>query len=273
MLLISVTIIGFCFTLYFQSDLDVKSMNIEQYKDLNYNESRSHSLADIDKKIIPLKLENLIQEIYEKNKVAGERTRIMEIGPGNGRVLMELTKMFPDVEFYGINKEKTKTFYRRESYMLTALKFEIFTKADIDNVDLPYIVFQDLDFGARIPYGENKFDLVYTQGVLPLIKYKFEFLNEIMRIMKPGGFSFHTEINRINIYSRGVLMDFREALKDMRKRGHDIYLLENQSTLRFKKTTHNVFFPVVPHQPIPSNTGALTNEQRRPYMGYNLIYE
>jgi hypothetical protein len=128
MFIISIAMIGFCFTLYFQSNLDVQTINFERYKDLTYNEARSHSLEELNELVLPLKMENVIREIIEKNKIAGERTRIMEIGPGNGRVLMTLKKMFPEAEFYGINKEKTITFYRRESYMLTALKFDIASK-------------------------------------------------------------------------------------------------------------------------------------------------
>ena len=70
MFIISVTMIGFCFTLYFQSDLDVQTINFERYKDLTYNESRSHSLEELNQLLLPLKIEGLIQEIMEKNKAA-----------------------------------------------------------------------------------------------------------------------------------------------------------------------------------------------------------
>src|SRR5690606_12211020 len=146
-------------------------------------------LSDFNKKIAPHKLEDILREIYEKNRTSGERTRVMEIGAGNGRVLMELKKLFPNVEFYGINKEKTHTFYRRESFILTALKFEIFSKQEVEDIELPYVVFQDMDFGARIPYAENKFDLIFSQETISYIKYKFELFNEIMRVLKPAGIS------------------------------------------------------------------------------------
>ncbi len=71
-------------------------------------------------------------------------------------------------------------------------------------MDLPYIVFQDLDFGNRIPYEENKFDLIYSQDTVSYIKYKFELFNEIMRVLKPGGISIHTDVTGMNIYSKGA---------------------------------------------------------------------
>lgn len=245
-------------------------MNWDQFKNLQYNEERSHSLADLNSKIAPYKIQDEIREIYERNRLAGQKTRVMEIGAGNGRVLMELTKLFPDVEFYGINREKTRTFYRRESFILTALKFEIFNKAEVNEIDLPYVVFQDLDFGAQIPYGEGKFDVIYSQDTISEIKYKFELFNEIMRVLKPGGISYHTDLTGLNIYSQGLVMELRDAVGEIRKSGIDIKTLENRQTIRFKRPSHPVTFPVTPHQPIPVNLNSISQELRRPDMGYNL---
>jgi SAM-dependent methyltransferase len=270
LLFISCVIVGFCLSLYFQNDQTVQTMNWDQYKNLQYNEERSHSLADFNKKISPYNLEDLIQEIHEKNRLAGEKTRVMEIGAGNGRVLMELKKLFPEVEFYGINKEKTHTFYRRESFILTALKFEIFNKFEIEQVELPYLIFQDLDFGATIPYDENKFDLVYSQSTIQHIKYKFELFNEIMRILRPEGLSLHTDVSGLTLYSRGLVLGLRDALAEIRRRGIEIHTLEDPLSIRFKKPKATLIFPVIPHQPIPLNLNNLSKELRRPEMGYNI---
>jgi SAM-dependent methyltransferase len=272
LLFISLIIIGFCLSLYFQTGPSVQSVNWEQYKTMEFREDRSLSLSDFDSKIAPYRLEDIIQELLEKNRLAGEKTRIMEINPGNGRMLMELKKLFPEVEFYGINREKTHTFYRRESFILTALKFQIFNKTDIDQIELPYIVFQDLDFGARIPYDEDKFDIVYSHDIIPRYKYKFELFNEIMRVLKPGGISYHTNVTGMNIYSKGLVVDLRDALAEIRRRGIDINTLENRTSIRFRKSSENTLFPVTPHQPIPENPASLPQEMRRPEMGYNLTY-
>lgn len=270
LVLFSATMVAFCFSLFFQTEQTVQSLNVDQFQNLQYNEERSHSLKELNEKIQPYQLEAVIREVYEKNLLAREKTRVMEIGPGNGRVLMELKKLFPDVEFYGINKEKTHTFYRRESYMLTGLKFEIFTKAEVEAIDLPYVVFQDLDFGARIPYEENKFDVVYSQATIPYIKYKFELFNEIIRILKRGGVSFHTDVSNLNIYNKGVVLDLRDALAEIRRRGIEIHNLEDKDSIRFKKGTQDLFFPVTPHQPIPENPTNISPELRKPQMGYNI---
>ncbi len=271
LLTISCIIIGLCLSLYFQNEQTVQTMNWDQYKNLQYNDEPSHSLQDLNKKHAPFKLVESIHEIYEKNRLAGEKTRVMEIESGNGRVLMELKKLFPNVEFYGINKEKTLTFYRRESFILTALKFQMFTKDELEKTELPYIIFQDLDFGARIPYDDNKFDLIFSQSVIGTIKYKFELFSEIMRVLRPGGSSFHTDLPTIHIYSKGIILDLRDALAEMRRSGIDINTLENRNTLRFKKGDVAAPFPVSPHYTIPEDTSNLPLELRRPEMGYNLV--
>lgn len=270
LLLFSLIMIGFILTLYFQTESTVQSMNYEQYKSLQYNESRSHSLEDFNKEISPFRLEELISEIYERNRLAGEKTRIMEVGFGNGRVLMELKKKFPEIEFYGINKEKTHTFYRRESFVLTALKFEIMTKVETEALTLPYVVFQDIDYGQRIPYDENKFDLIYSQGLIPHIRYTFEFFNEIMRVLKKNGTSIHSDFTGVNIFSKGVLLPMNEALREIRRRGIEIYQLDNPKSIRFKKPEYNVLFPLTPHQPVPKQLDNLSHDLRRPEMSYNL---
>lgn len=262
--------IGFILTLYFQTESVVQSMNFEQYKNLQYNESRSHSLEDFNKEIGPFRLEDLIAEIFERNRLAGQKTRIMEIGFGNGRVLMELKKKFPDIEFYGINKEKTHTFYRRESFVLTALKFEIMTRDEVEAMTLPYVVFQDLDYGQRIPYDENKFDLIFSQELIPHIRYTFELFSEIMRVLKKGGTSIHSDFTGVNIFSKGVLLPMNEAMREIRRRGIEIYMLDNPKSIWFKKPDFNVLFPLTPHQPVPKQLDNLSHDLRRPEMSYNL---
>lgn len=270
LLAISLIIVGFCLSLYFQTEQTVQTMNWDQYKNLHYNEERSHSLADFNKQITPYKIEDLIQEVYEKNRLAGEKTRVMEIGVGNGRVLMELKKLFPKVEFYGVNKEKTRTFYRRESYILTALKFEIFNKSTIEDIELPYLIFEDLDFGAKIPYGDNKFDIIFSQSTLQHIKYKFELFNEIMRTLRKGGISLHTNVSGLVLYSKGVVVELRDGLAEIRRLGINIKTLEDKESIYFKKTSDSPTFPVTPHQPIPVNLSSIPTELRRPEMGYNI---
>lgn len=263
--------IGFCLTLYFQSVDTVKNVDLEPTMNVLYNKENSHSLVELNEKIKPHKIEGLIQVVHEKNKMAGEKTRVMEIGTGNGRVIMELKKLFPDIEFYGVNKEKTHDFYRRESFAVSAINFGILTRDQLAEMELPFVIFQDFDFGTRIPYSENKFDLIYTQNSIRHFKYKFELFNEILRILKPGGVSLHTDLPAINVYDKGVVLDSQQMFLEFRKRGMDLTRLENGESLMFRKKNQGIFFPVTPHQPVPANPENLPQELRRTDMGYNLI--
>lgn len=270
LLIFSITMIAFCLTLYFQSEETVKSVNIDPTTNVLYNQESSHSLAELDEKLAPLSLENVIRQVSEKNKLAGEKTRVMEIGSGNGRVLMELKRLFPEVEFYGVTKEKTHEFYRRESFGVTAVNFGIYNMNELEGLELPYVIFQDLDFGSPIPYADNKFDVIYSQNTLRHFKYKFELLSEILRVLKPEGVSVHTDLPPINVYDKGVVIDIHEAVLEFRKRGIAIQLLEAGNGILFRKTRQGEVFPVTPHQPIPLTPESLSQELRRPEMGYNL---
>ena len=271
LLFVSVVLVGLLISLYFQSGQEVQTVNWDQYKTATTSDERSLSLEDLNRKLEPLSLEEIIREIWEKNRLAGEKTRIMEIGIRNGQLLMTLKKKFPEIEFYGINRNKSHDFYRRESFIQTALRYDIMTQSELENIDLPYVVFQDLDFGQDIPYDDNKFDLIFSQDVLRLIKYKFELLSEIMRILKPSGISIHTDVSNIPIYSRGVLMEMKDAFKEMRKHHFNISYSEENRILRFKKEGEIIKFPFTPHQEIPEIINDLEGF-RRSEMGYNINY-
>lgn len=232
---------------------------------------KTRSLEEFNKNILPYDLEVLIREIHEKNRFTREKTRIMEIEPSNGRLLMEIRKKFPDIELYGIYRRQTHGFYRRENYILDALKFNIFTQKEIGDVDLPYLVFKDLDFGESIPYSNNKFDLILTFGFIKQVKYKFELFNEIMRVLKIDGISLHTDMEGLQLYYQGLAIELNDALIEMRKHGVDIKHLENPKTIMFRKQ-REMIFPVIPHRQIPENKSHLSPEVKRPEMGYTLSF-
>jgi SAM-dependent methyltransferase len=270
LLSISVIIIGLCLSLYFQTKQDVDQVNWEQYGTVEFKDEKSHSLRVFNTKITPYNLEDILQEVMEKNRLGGDKTRVMEIGTGNGRILMELKKLFPEVEYYGTNREKTHSFFRRESFILTALKLELFNKQELQEMELPYIVFEDPDFGNRLPYNAEKFDIIFSQDLMSQIKYKFELWNEVLRLLKPGGLALHTDVKGLNIYSKGLILDLRNALLEMRRHGIEINTMEDKSTIRFKKGLSLIPFPVSPHQPIAENSKNLGQELSDTQMGYNL---
>lgn len=240
----SFAIIMFCLSLVVEDQDTTRSFFLEGHQSLDYHESRSHSLEELNQKISPLKIEDLINEAMSKNRSSGNKTRVMELGTGNGRVLMALKKKFPDVEFYGINKDKTHTFYRRESYIHSGLHFGIFNKEEIEGLELPYIVFTDMDFGNKIPYGDEKFDIIFSQSTLNTIKYKYELFNEILRLLRPGGVSVHTNFKDARLHLASMPLDTNDAIDELRKRGVDIRRLDTTSSILFRRGAVLRPFPV-----------------------------
>lgn len=268
-LFISFIIIGLILSVYFQTEKKYLNFHPHHYQRLTYDEERSHSLKDFNLKTQPIILENLVSEIHTKNKLKGMPTRILEIGIGNGRVLMELKKKFPQIEFFGINKKKTRTFFRRESYADTALKFGLFTEKQLKHMNLPQVSFQDLDFGQKIPFQDEMFDLVYSQYTLMNIRYKFELLNDVLRVLKMGGVSLHSDLLNVPIYSNGAILELKDALALFRKNGLYVKSLREEGSIIFYKKNHDNGFNLSPQHSIPSHLDFISDELKKPQMGYH----
>jgi hypothetical protein len=144
------------------------------------------------------------------------------------------------------------------------------TKDDLENMELPFVLFQDIDFGQKIPYDNEKFDIIFSQNTIPFIRYKFELFDEILRLLKIDGVSIHTEVSGLNFFQNGLILSLKEVTKELRKKGLEIYVLDNNHSIRFKKKSATNAFSLVPHSPIPHNLESLPNELRRPEMSYNL---
>lgn len=265
-LIFSFLIIAFSLSLYFQTGQDMDISNIGDFKGHKSDQGRKHNLAQINQVITPYTLEEMIEKRVAANRLLRDKTRVMEIRGGNGLAVMELKKKFPEVEFYVINRRKNHSIYRREGLASAALHDGLFTLNDIKDIDLPYLLFRDLDFGNTIPYDENKFDLIFSYSTLPLIKYKFEFLSETLRVLKNGGISIHTGPGDLNLYKSGIKMSEREVFHKLRKVGFNINY--NEKILMFEKVDNNYIIPLTPHFPIPLKTEE--NDNKKLDMSYHL---
>jgi hypothetical protein len=76
----------------------------------------------------------------------------------------------------------------------------------------------------------------------------------------------------IKVYSRGAILDHRDAFGEFRRRGIEINLLENRGGLRFLRPDTHMIFPVTPHQEMPVSAQGISQELKRPEMGYNLSH-
>src|SRR6185369_7187179 len=89
--------------------------------------SRARSIADYDAKFGA----GTIVGAVSSRLAAGGETRLLEIGCGEGRVLMELCKAFPAVALHGINLEPWEEMQGSPSLLKTAAHYGIFEPAQL----------------------------------------------------------------------------------------------------------------------------------------------
>lgn len=115
-----------------------------------------------------------------------ESLNVLEVGCGQGRAMLELAWMFrdQDITFYGINKDKTHELRNREHLKETIQRYQIMPEAEIDTFPLPEVFFYD---AISLHFPDESIDLIYSAVSIRFIEDKAKFLEEISRVMRPGG--------------------------------------------------------------------------------------
>jgi len=112
--------------------------------------------------------------------------RVLEVGFGQGRTLMELAWLFrnDNVKFYGVDLNQTPPMEKREDLRNIARSSEIIPEAALAGFELPEVFFYD---ATRLHFADESFDLIYSAVVIQFMERKAEFLEEVCRVLKPGG--------------------------------------------------------------------------------------
>ena len=142
--------------------------------------SRSRDLATFNKKFKNTPLETVIANKLSKNKTL----KVLEVGCGEGRVLMQLKKMFPTVQFFGINKKPWSAMRGTQDLKKTAKFYKIFNNKELKSLKLPQIYFYDAE---KLKFATNSIDVMYSQVSIPYIARKDLFFEEAWRVLKLGG--------------------------------------------------------------------------------------
>ena len=191
--------------------------------------SRSRSLADFN-----AKFGNRVVEDTLRDAVASqESVRLLEIGCGEGRVLMELRKLFPSIEIHGINKKPWPAMKGQKSLIAAGANYKIFSREEARNVELPIPHFYD---ATQLRFPDHYFDVVISQVSIYQIKRKDLLLQEVWRVLKKGARAFlhmdsmsdgypdflNQETPRFLIYKNNKLYPFERFVKKLRERKYDI---------------------------------------------------
>lgn len=146
--------------------------------------SKSRSLSEISYKMA--KNSRFIETALSELLAKGKAPKVLEIGFGQGRALLELAWRFRnnDVTFYGVDKTRTLPVEKREDLRHIVRLYKITPEAELANFELPEIFFYD---ATRLHFGDESLDLIYSAVTIRFIERKAEFLEEICRVLKPGG--------------------------------------------------------------------------------------
>ena len=101
--------------------------------------------------------------------LAGRMTgiyKILDLGCGTGTSADFFKKMVPDAQWTGLDIEGSPEVASRTK-----------TSAEFHSFD-----------GINIPFGDNSFDLIFSNQVLEHVRHSVELLKEARRVLKPEGF-------------------------------------------------------------------------------------
>lgn len=145
---------------------------------------KNRSLAEIDDLLVEdsAVLETTLSELLTRRSPLN----VLEVGFGHGRALMELAWKFHSapIGFYGINKKPGRGMRRREDLLDTARQYHIASDHELARFTLPDVLFYD---ATRLHFEDSSLDLIYSAVSIRFVEDKATFLEEVARVLKPGG--------------------------------------------------------------------------------------
>jgi ubiquinone/menaquinone biosynthesis C-methylase UbiE len=198
-------------------------------------------------------------ERFIKKRLRTEKTvRILELGFGEGKCLLDLRTIFPDkrVELYGVNYKKEGGMYKRNDFAKNAKNYELpIPKAKL----LPKPFFYDA--GNGLHFESNFFDVIVSQIAFPYVGDKAKLLEEFWRVLKFGGKAFlnidsyesyypdflqiNNETPRFVIYENDKMIKLSKYLARFRGQGFNIKMKKKKDrALRFVLMEKNTKKPL-----------------------------
>lgn len=120
-------------------------------------------------------LTNYVKQILKRKS----KVKVLEVGCGYGRALLELKKIFGDrIEIAGTNLEKEYNLALTKKYAISQGLF-------FGDKNLPKIY--ALDAGKKLPFKNKSFDFIFCQATMQYISDKILFIQETNRVLTKEG--------------------------------------------------------------------------------------
>lgn len=112
--------------------------------------------------------------------------KVLEVGFGWGVALLELAWRFrsQDVAFFGIDIEAKPELATPEGIVAFARERGIVPAAQVAELRVPSLHFHD---ASSLHFEDESMDFVYSAVTIRFIKKKIEFIEEVARVLRPGG--------------------------------------------------------------------------------------
>ena len=111
---------------------------------------------------------------------------VLEIGFGWGIALLELAWRFRsnNVAFYGIDIEEKPELSSPEGIVTFARERGIIPKHQSDTFNIPSLYFCD---ASTLGLDDESMDFIYSAVTIRFIRKKIEFIEDVARVLRPGG--------------------------------------------------------------------------------------
>jgi SAM-dependent methyltransferase len=146
------------------------------------SEDRLRSLAQINHSLrVVGSLDEHIRHLLEKQP---GRIEVLEVGFGYGRVLLELSWLFRDREvgFHGVDLNRYVD--GPEQLRAIAESYGIIPADELPAAHMPTLHFYD---ATRLKFADESFDFVYSAITVRFMHDKASFIEEVSRVLRPGG--------------------------------------------------------------------------------------
>ncbi|MCB9365162.1 MAG: class I SAM-dependent methyltransferase [Flavobacteriales bacterium] len=196
--------------------------NFDEFaKDYRKTHDKSVELSGADSDYFS---EYKIMELLKFEK-ADNSMKILDFGCGDGNSSKYIRKYFVNSEINGID--------------VSEQSIDEANKKKIENT-----IFQSFN-GEKIPFEDNQFDIVFTSMVFHHIEHNLHenILNEIRRVLKPGGRFYNFEHNPNNPLTRKVVREcpFDEDAVLLKPSYHKV--ITTKSGLNIKNINFTLFLP------------------------------